>query len=87
MGYNCMLTTADNPYDPFEDFTLWYMFDMLHGYDCCGKLDRIANIEKKMMQFEIDIEVERAIDQIVAEDFTNTYKKVKKELIMVEEDQ
>ena len=23
-----MLTTFDNPFDPFEDFTSWWMFDI-----------------------------------------------------------
>ena len=84
MNYNCMLTTIDNPFDPFEDFASWFLFDMEKGYNCCGKIDRIANIKKEMMQSEVDIEVERAIDEIIKYDFTNMFKKIKKELNNVE---
>ena len=32
--YNCMLTTFDNPFDPFEQFTSWFLFDTEKGYNC-----------------------------------------------------
>ena len=28
----CMLTTIDNPFDPFEQFTSWMLFDKEKGY-------------------------------------------------------
>lgn len=27
MAKKCMLTTIDNPFDPFEQFTSWLLFD------------------------------------------------------------
>lgn len=76
MANDCMLTTFDNPFDPFEDFTSWFLFDVEKGYNSCGMLMRIANISNDMSQEEIDAEVERAIDEIIKYDFTNNYKKV-----------
>lgn len=32
MASKCMLTTVDNPFDPFEQFTSWFMFDEEKGY-------------------------------------------------------
>lgn len=66
MDYECKLTTSDNPYDPFEEFALWNMFDIEKGYKSCEYLMRIANISDDMTQIEIDIELERAMDEIVA---------------------
>lgn len=76
MSNNCMLTTIDNPFDPFEQFTSWFLFDVEKGYDSCGRLMRIAKLEDDMTQKEIDEEVERAIDEIIKYDFMNVYKKV-----------
>ena len=36
------LTTFDNPYDPFEQFTQWFMFDEEKGYHTTAYLGRIA---------------------------------------------
>ena len=71
-----MLTTFDNPFDPFDQFTSWLLFDKEKGHNTCEYLARIANLSDDMSQEEIDIETERAIDSIIKYDVTNTFKKV-----------
>ena len=79
METECRLTTFDNPYDPFERFSLWFLFDVEKGYNTCSYLGRIANITDDMSQSEVNEEIERAINKIIEYDFLNIYKKVKKE--------
>ena len=45
-----MLTTSDNPFDPFEQFTSWFLFDVEKGYYTCAHLARLANITDEMTQ-------------------------------------
>ena len=78
MENNCMLTTFDNPFDPFEQFTSWFMFDVEKGYNSCSYLARIARLTDDMTDQEVSDEIERAIDEIIQYDFANIYKKVKK---------
>ena len=74
----CMLTTIDNPYDPFDNFKAWYLYDVQKGYNCCSYLARIAKTSDEMTEKENDEEIERAIDEIIQHDFMNIYVKVKK---------
>lgn len=74
----CMLTTNDNPFDPFEDFTSWFLFDVEKGYNTCSYLARIANLTDDLSQQEANQEVERAIDDIIKYDFMDIYKKVRR---------
>ena len=74
----CMLTTIDNPFDPFEQFTDWFMFDVEKGYNTCSYLARIAKLTDDMSDQEVNDEIERAIDEIIQYDFMNIYKKVTK---------
>ena len=74
-----MLTTFDNPFDPFEQFSSWFLFDVEKGYNTCSYLGRIAKFSDEMTTKEEDEEVERAIDEIIKYDFMNIYKKVRKE--------
>lgn len=76
MDNKCMLTTFDNPYDPFEQFTSWFLFDVEKGYNTCGKLARIANLPDGLSEKEVEKEVSRAIDEIITYDFLNIYKRV-----------
>ncbi len=74
----CALTTRDNPYDPFEQFVPWFMFDIEKGYNSCGYLARVSNTSDLLSDEENDIEVERAIDEIIRIDPLNIYQKIKK---------
>ena len=72
----CALTTIDNPYDPFEQFDSWYMFDTYKGYGSCSYLARIARTTDQLTDEENALEIERAIDEIIELDFMDVYRKV-----------
>lgn len=72
------LTTHDNPYDPFEDFASWFLFDVEKGYNSCEYLGRIAKTSDQFSDQENEEEIERAIDEIIRLDFMDIYKKVKR---------
>ena len=72
------LTTFDNPYDPFEDYAHWFLFDVEHGYNSSSYLARIARVSDQFTEKETNEEIERAIDEIIKYDFMNIYKKVKR---------
>ena len=76
MACSCMLTTNDNPYNPFDEFIPWFLFDIEKGYNTCGILARYANFSDDMSDKEEEEENERAIDEVIANDFLNIYKKV-----------
>ena len=78
MFNNCMLTTVDNPFDPFEEFTSWMLFDTEKGYNSSSYLMRIAKITDDLSEKEKNEEIERAIDEILRNDIFNIYKKVSK---------
>ena len=68
-----LLTTIDNPYNPFVDFSSWYMFDCEKGHNTSARLARIANIDCEMTQKESDEETERAMNVIAKYDFEDKY--------------
>ena len=76
MARKCALTTVDNPYNPFEQFTSWFLFDEEKGYHSSSYLGRIARTSDQLSDEENNQEIERAIDEIIKYDFTNIYRKV-----------
>ena len=76
MEKEVMLTTFDNPFNPFDEFTSWFLFDVEKGYNTCAKLARIAKLSDENTDQENDAETERAMDEIIKYDFLNIYKKV-----------
>ena len=76
MATECAITTFDNPFDPFEQFASWSLFDAEKGYYSNQKVARLANFTDDMTEKEMLEENERAIDLLISLDFTNIYKKV-----------
>lgn len=73
-----MLTTYDNPYDPFDDFTKWFLWDTEKGYNSCAYLARVVADSDSFDDEEENVAISEAIDSIIACDFMNVYCKVKK---------
>lgn len=73
----CAITTVDNPFDPFDQFDDWFMYDTDKGYNSCSYLARIARTSDSLTDEENEAEIERAIDEIV---FFNPeiYRKVRR---------
>lgn len=71
-----MLSTIDNPFNPFEDFNSWFLYDVEKGYNSCAYLARIAKTSNEFTEQEEAEEIERAIDEIIQYDFLNMYIKV-----------
>lgn len=78
MNGSCALTTFDNPFDPFEQFSDWFRYDVDQGYYSCDYLARIAKTSEQFSDEENNQEIERAIDEIIKYDFMNIYKKVRR---------
>ena len=76
-----MLTTLDNPFNPFVDFSSWYMFDCEKDHNTSSRLARIANIDSEMTQKEREEEMDRAMNLIVKYDFEDIYVKGTEEQI------
>ena len=85
MDTETMLTTFDNPFDPFDDFIAWWMFDISQGYNSCGLLARIARSSDEFSSKEDKEETERAIESIIDNDFLNIYTKVTRTVENTEE--
>ena len=79
MNNSYMLTTLDNPFNPFDDFKSWFMYDCEKGHNTSSRLARIANLNSEMSQKEKDEEMERAMDLIIKYDFEDKFIKVQEQ--------
>ena len=83
MSNEVMLTTIDNPYNPFVDYTQWMMFDKEMGYDTSERLMRVAQqyMFEGMSQVEQDKAVDKAMDDLIEIDILNVFVKGTEESI------
>lgn len=74
-----MLTTVDNPYDPFTHYDEWYVWDTSNGYHTNAYLARLVFSSKELSDLDQAIIIEEAIDEIVRENVNGMYRKVTRE--------
>lgn len=70
-----MLTTRDNPYDPWRQWDEWLAFDIEKGYGTCEYLARVAITSPDMTDEENSNEISRAIDEIIGYDVVGLYTR------------
>jgi hypothetical protein len=78
MSRQVNITTIDNPFDPFDDFNSWFMFDIEKGYYTSSRIARLVNLTENMTEKEETEEIERAIDEFIKIDPLDLYIKVEK---------
>lgn len=69
----CMLSTLDNPFNPFDDFTSWYMYDCEKGHNTASRIARIADLNSEMTQKEQDEAMRQAIEFIMKHDLEKKF--------------
>lgn len=70
-----MLTTFDNPFNPFDNFDIWWKMDLVLGHDCCGVLARNSNVSDVASDDVNDRLIDEAMNRICKSEPT-IYRKV-----------
>lgn len=71
-----MLTTIDNPYDPFTQFEEWNAYDMQKGYHTCSYLARVTASTDEFGDLIENESIDRAMNEIVDLNLIGLYQKV-----------
>lgn len=76
-----MLTTVDNPFDPFTRFDEWLEYDIGMGYNTASFLARIAKVSSDLSEPDQALAIQDAIDEIVEENVSGMWRKVSRDSI------
>lgn len=60
-----MLTTTDNPYNPYTEFDQWRTWDEQAGYYSLAYLGRVVKTSDELSEADQSLAIEQAIDEIV----------------------
>jgi len=71
-----MLTTVDNPYDPFTEFDEWNAFDVSAGYNTTSLLARTMKSSVELSDADQSQEMEDAIAVVVKENISGVHRMV-----------
>lgn len=71
-----MLTTIDNPYDPYTQYDEWSAFDERAGYYTPQLLARIVRTSHDLSEEEQNEAIEAAIDEICFYNVSGVHTKV-----------
>lgn len=71
-----MLTTIDNPFNPFTHYDEWYAWDASAGYHTPSFLARVVITSDQLSDADQSLAIEEAIDEIVKENVLGIYQKI-----------
>ena len=71
-----MLTTVDNPFNPYTSFDSWYAYDEAMGYHTLSLLGRVVRSSNELSEADQSLAIDSAIDDIVEINALGLYRKV-----------
>ena len=71
-----MLSTADNPFNPFTQFDEWHAYDQRKGYHTLAYLARVLNTSDELSEADQSLDYEKAIDEIMMHNLLGNYIRV-----------
>lgn len=73
MADQVMITTEDNPYDPFTQYTEWNTWDISHGYHSTSLLARVVISSDELSEQDQSLALRAGIDEIVRHNATGVH--------------
>lgn len=74
-----MLTTTDNPWNPWTHYDEWYAWDYAKGYHTPSYLARICMTSNDLSDADQSLDVQNAINEIVKLNILGIYIRIRKE--------
>ena len=74
-----MLSTIDNPWNPFTNYDEWLAEDTRLGYHTPSLLARGVVSSNELSDYDQELDIVRAIDEIVSENVSGMHRKVSRE--------
>ena len=71
-----MITTIDNPYNPFTRWDEWLQYDMEQGHNSLALLARVTKTSDELSDALQDAAIEDAILEIVTENVSGLHIRV-----------
>lgn len=71
-----MLTTADNPWNPFTHYSEWFVFDTTMGYHTNAYLARVTVSSEELSEADQSQAIDQGMDEILEFDPTGLFVKV-----------
>lgn len=71
-----MLTTVDNPYNPFTQWDEWLQFDERSGYYTLPLLGRVVITSNELSELDQAQAIEMAMQEIVSENVSGMHRLV-----------
>lgn len=76
MAERVMLTTVDNPFDPFTQFDEWYAWDEAAGYHTTAFLARVVITSEELSEYDQRLAYEQGVDEIIRENVSGMHQRV-----------
>lgn len=73
-----MITTSDNPFNPFTQFREWEVYDRAHGYHTLDYLARVVITSENLSEADQELAYDQAAEEIVEQNINGLYVLIEK---------